>query len=273
MVASIKTVNPENILILGANGMLGHALRRVFTGAQFRGRELDITDEEAVYTCIADLAPEVVINAAAYTDVDGCEDNFGLASAVNGEGPGYIARACRDVGAVLVHYSTDYIFDGSREAYAESDPPHPINAYGRSKLLAEERIVQEMENYRIIRTSWLFGESGRNFVDTIRDLSSRMDQVKVVHDQFGKPTYTLDLAEKTVEIISLEPGIYHLTNDGSCSWFEFAGAFIDNAVPCSSKEFPRKAVRPKYSVLNNTKTMPLRHWREALNDYLAGDMI
>lgn len=273
VVASIKTVNPEKVLIFGANGMLGHALRRVFPGAQFRGRELDITDEEAVYACIADLAPEVVINAAAYTDVDGCEDNFGIASAVNGDGPGYIARACRDVGSVLVHYSTDYIFDGSREAYAESDPPNPINAYGRSKLLGEERIVQEMENYRIIRTSWLFGEDGKNFVDTIRDLSSRMDQVKVVNDQFGKPTYTLDLAEKTQEIISLEPGIYHLTNDGSCSWFEFAEAFIDNAVPCSSAEFPRKAVRPKYSVLNNTKTMSLRHWREALNDYLTGDMI
>jgi dTDP-4-dehydrorhamnose reductase len=273
VVAPIKTVNPEKILILGANGMLGHALRKVFPGALLRGHELDITDEEAVYACISDLAPEVVINAAGYTDVDGCEDHVGIASAVNGEGPGYIARACRDAGAVLVHYSTDYVFDGSRQAYVESDPPNPINAYGRSKLLGEQRIIQGMENYRIIRTSWLFGEHGKNFVDTLRDLSTRMDQVKVVHDQFGKPTYTVDLAEKTADLILCDPGIYHITNDGSCSWFEFAEAFIGNAVPCSSAEFPRKAVRPKYSVLNTTKTTPLRHWREALNDYLTGDMI
>ncbi|MDO8842200.1 MAG: dTDP-4-dehydrorhamnose reductase [Methanocalculus sp.] len=269
--ASIKTVNPEKVLILGANGMLGHALQGVFPEAVLRGHELDITDEEAVYACIADLVPDVVINAAAYTDVDGCEDHVGIASAVNGEGPGYIARACRDAGAVFVHYSTDYIFDGSREEYVESDLPNPVNAYGRSKLLGEQRIIREMKNYRIIRTSWLFGRYGRNFVDTIRDLSTRMDQVKVVHDQFGKPTYTVDLAEKTADLISCESGIYHITNDGSCSWYEFAQAFIGNAVPCSSAEFPRKAVRPRFSVLSNTKTTPLRHWREALSDYLQGD--
>jgi dTDP-4-dehydrorhamnose reductase len=125
-----------------------------------------------------------------------------------------------------------------------------------------------MDDYRIIRTSWLFGKHGKNFVDTVLQLSCQMDRVQVVNDQVGKPTYTVDLAEKTPEIVERESGIYHITNEGTCSWYEFAQAFINNAVPCSSAEFPRTAKRPAYSVLKNTKTLPLRHWKEALADYL-----
>ena len=137
VVAAIKAVSPRKVLILGAYGMLGHDLAAVYPGAVLRGHELDITDERAVSTCIRDLAPDLVVNAAAYTDVDGCEDNQDLAFAVNGEALAYIASACSDVGATLVHYSTDYVFDGSKKEYIESDAPNPINVYGASKLLGE----------------------------------------------------------------------------------------------------------------------------------------
>jgi len=275
VVEAVETVRPQKVLILGAYGMLGHDLQAVFPGATLRGHELDITDERAITACIRDLAPDLVINAAAYTDVDGCEDNREAAFAVNGEALAYIANACQETGAALVHYSTDYVFDGAKEEYVESDPPNPINVYGASKLLGERNIARHMDDYRIIRTSWLFGKHGKNFVDTIIRLSRQMDQVRVVDDQVGRPTYTVDLARKTQAIVSLDPGIYHITNDGCCSWYEFARAIVDNAVPCSSAEFPRKARRPARSVLTNTKTPSLRHWREALADYLKsrGDRI
>ena len=262
VVEEIKT------LILGADGMLGYGLRNVFPDAALRGRDLDITDEALVSTFIQELSPDLVINVAAYTDVDGCEDNRETAFEVNGEAPGYIARACNKMGAVLVHYSTDYIFDGSKEEYVESDAPAPINVYGESKLLGEKNIMEHTDDYRIIRTSWLFGAHGKNFVETVLGLSKEMDTVRVVNDQFGRPTYTADLARKTAEIVGLAPGTYHITNDGVCSWYEFASAVIDNAEPCLSEVFVRRAKRPRYSVLVNTKTSPMRHWRDALGEYL-----
>jgi dTDP-4-dehydrorhamnose reductase len=269
VVAAIKEVISQKILIFGANGMLGHALMEVFPDACLLGHhDVEITDEAAVRKVILQEQPFAVINAAAYTDVDGCEDNQDLADAVNGHAPGYLAAACSETGAILVHYSTDYIFDGSRIDYREDDAPNPISAYGRSKLLGERSIQKYTRNFRIIRTSWLFGHHGKNFVETILALSSQMPKVKVVNDQIGKPTYTVDLARKTPEIISREPGIYHITNDGTCSWYELACAVIPNAVPCSTAEFPRKAKRPNYSVLVNTKTRPLRHWKEAVSEYL-----
>lgn len=232
--------------------------------------DIDISDKVQVIETIKRVGPDVVINAAAYTDVDGCEDedNRELAFNVNGRAPGYIAQACSFVGAKLVHFSTDYVFDGSKKEYVESDLTGPINVYGESKLLGESNIIESIDDYRIIRTSWLFGHHGRNFVETMLKLSGEMDAIKVVNDQFGKPTFTADLAHKTIEIIGLEPGVYHITNEGVCSWYEFALAVIDNVVPCSSDEFVRKAKRPEYSVLINTKTAPMRHWNEALEDYL-----
>ena len=248
--------------------MLGHDLQKVFPDAVSRGRDPDITDEALVSAFIQELNPDLVINAAAYTDVDGCEDNRETALAVNGKALEYIAKACSKVGAVLVHYSTDYIFDGSKEEYVESDAPDPINVYGESKLLGEKNIMEHIGDYRIIRTSWLFGVHGKNFVETMLRLSGEMDAVRVVNDQFGKPTYTADLARKTAEIVGLAPGVYHITNDGVCSWYEFAAAIIDNASPCSSEEFVRRAKRPRYSVLVNTKTSKMRHWGDALKEYL-----
>ena len=268
--AAIKEVNSKKIVIFGATGMLGHALMDVFPDACLLGhQDVEITDAAAVRNVILQERPCAVINAAAYTDVDGCEDHQDLADAVNGHAPGCLAAACSETGAILVHYSTDYIFDGSRMNYREDDTPNPLSAYGRSKLLGEEAIQKHTRNYRIIRTSWLFGSHGKNFVDTILALSHQMPRVKVVNDQTGKPTYTVDLARKTPEIISREPGIYHITNDGVCSWYEFASAFIPNAVPCSTAEFPRRAKRPAFSVLVNSKTTPLRHWSDAVKEYLV----
>ena len=266
MVAAITPL--KKALILGAYGMLGYDLQRVFPHAVFGGHDLDITDAGKVATAIHDMRPELVINAAAYTDVDGCENHRDLAFAVNGDSLVPLSRACRDTDAVLIHYSTDYVFDGTKKSYQEDDVTHPINAYGESKLLGEKNIQENMDDYRIIRTSWLFGKHGKNFVKTMLRFSSEMSQVRVVNDQFGKPTYTADLAQKTADIASFQPGIYHITNDGVCSWYEFARAIIPNVVPCSTAEYPRKAQRPAYSVLANTKTSPMRPWQDALRSYL-----
>ncbi len=265
---SQKKSRAAGVLVLGADGMLGHAFRTILPEANFYGRDLDITQREQIIACFNKLRPASVINCAAYTDVEGCEDHRDYAMLVNGIAPGYLAEACDQIGAVLVHFSTDYVFDGSKQEYREDDHPNPINVYGESKLLGEIRIMDHMDDYRIIRTSWLFGPHGKNFVDTIIDLSANMAQVKVVNDQFGKPTYTIDLAQQISKMICKQPGIYHITNDGICSWYRLALAIIPNAVPCSTEEFPRKAKRPNYSVLINTKTKPLRHWRDALADYL-----
>jgi dTDP-4-dehydrorhamnose reductase len=269
VVETIKEMTHQKTILFGAYGMLGSALQEVFPHAQCIGhRNVDITDEEVIMKLVKREHPGLVINAAAYTDVDGCEDNRAYALAVNGNGPGYIAKACAEVGALLVHFSTDYIFDGTRKEYREDDFPNPINVYGESKLLGEVAVVKNLENYRIVRTSWLFGSHGKNFVDTILTLSRQIPLVRVVNDQVGKPTYTVDLANKLPEIIVHDPGIYHITNDGECSWYEFAREFIPNATPCLSEEFPRKAKRPAHSVLVNTKTPPLRHWKEAVKEYI-----
>ena len=263
VVGTIKT------LIIGASGMLGSDICKAFPEAiRLTHKELDITNKDQVLESIRKIKPDVVLNAAAYTNVDGCEENQKLAVTVNGFGPGYIAEACSIIGAKLVHFSTDYVFDGTKNEYEEHDFPNPINVYGYSKLLGENKIIENIDDYRIIRISWLFGVHGKNFIETMLRLSREVDTVKVVSDQFGKPTYTMDLANKIKEIIELDPGIYHITNEGICSWYVFASAIIDNVIPCTSEEFPRKAKRPRYSVLINTKTEPMRHWKEALKDYL-----
>lgn len=263
VVGEIKT------LILGSGGMLGTELSKAFPDAiKITRSELDITNEDSIRTMIEEIKPDIVINAAAYTNVDGCEEEKELAFDVNGRALEHIAKRCSSAGATLVHYSTDYVFNGSKREYFESDKTDPISVYGQSKLMGEKNIIENMKDYRIIRTSWLFGLHGKNFVETMLKLSKEMDNVKVVNDQFGKPTYAVDLAHKTSEIIKLPPGIYHITNEGTCSWYEFAKAIIGNVVPCSTDEFPRKAKRPKYSVLVNTKTEPMRNWKEALKAYL-----
>ena len=257
-------------LIFGADGMLGSELSLVFKDAiKLNHNQIDITDENKVIDILNKYKPDLVINAAAYTDVDGCEDKKEFAFDVNGNAPGYIAKACSNIGARFIHFSTDYVFDGcSKEGYKENDNLNPINIYGKSKLFGEINIIKNMTDYRIIRTSWLFGRFGKNFVKNILNLSKQREIVKIIDNQVGKPTYAKDLAYKTKEIVGLAPGIYHITNWGVCSWYEFASAFIDNAKPCTSDEFIRKANRPKNSVLVNTKTTPMRCWQDALKEYL-----
>lgn len=282
------------VVILGAKGMLGRDLGRVFYDFApylLDKDELDITDRKGTSALLRHLSPDVVINAAAYTDVDGCETNRELAMGVNGEAPRYIAEAAKEVGAVFAHYSTDYVFDGNKsEGYSEDDEPAlsagkpggPLNFYGESKLAGERAVREAGGSYYIIRTSWLYGINGKNFVETMLRLAEAKDELKVVNDQHGKPTFSLDLARKTRELIEDKKdfGIYHITNEQATTWYDFACEIIKRGLtppkagsdpkvsPCASSEFPRPAKRPQYSILLNTKLPPLRPWQEALAEYL-----
>lgn len=280
------------VLILGKNGMLGQDMQKVFgdTDMVALGQsELDITDQEAVFETFMSIQPDVVINCTGYTYVDNAEEEEELANAVNGYAVGVLARACREIDATLVHFSTDYVFFGNKKGgYNEEDATHPINAYGRSKALGEQLIFDEMESlddvnpregrYFIIRTSWLFGRHGKNFVDTMLELARTKNTLRVVDDQHGKPTYTIDLCEQVKWLITSHEypsGIYHITNEGETTWFHFAKKIFElskirsRVVPCATDEFPRPARRPKHSALNNNQLPKLRPWEEALQDYLA----
>ncbi len=269
------------ILLTGSAGMLGSALREVLARGHevlaLGKSELDITDSKAVEEKIAELKPDVVVNAAAYTAVDACEEQEELATQINGEAVGYLAAACQQSGAKLIHFSTDYVFDGENaKGYAEDAPPNPVNAYGRSKLAGEQAILKSGCEFVIIRTSWLYGPNGKNFVKTMLELGQKQTEVKVVADQTGCPTYTVELAEAVGGLVaSGETGIYHLTNTSSTTWADFATEIFRLAdlnakvMPIKTAEYPRPAARPTCSVLVNTKRPPLRPWQAALAEYLA----
>jgi dTDP-4-dehydrorhamnose reductase len=258
--------------------MLGHDLAEVFKDYSPIIGDIDITDKKEVYQKIALLKPEIVINAAAYTAVDDCQTNKELAMAVNGYALEYLAKACKDCRAILVHYSTDYVFDGKNPSgYKEDDRPGiPVNVYGQSKLLGEELLMKNTDKFYLLRTAWLYGKNGKNFPKTILHLAKERDTLRVVNDQHGSPTYTLDLAKKTKAILeaSMPFGIYHTTNSGHCTWYELAKKVFElskikiKVEPITSKEFPTPAKRPKYSILINTKLPPMRSWEEALKEYL-----
>ena len=224
-----------------------------------------------------EIRPNFVINAAAYTDVDGCESNADLAYAINGDAVKILAKACNLTDSVLVHISTDYVFDGRKDGYGEEDTPNPINIYGKSKHLGERYLTETAKKYYLIRTAWLYGKHGKNFVDTILKLAKSRKELEVVNDQRGSPTYTKDLSAAIRHLIDATPayGIYHLTNDGMCTWFEFACKIIGlkglptNMKAISSDTLKRAARRPACSVLLNTKLPKLRRWESALSDYLS----
>lgn len=266
------------LLILGSNGMLGHALRKEFPEAIAWGSEkLNIADENAVFNKITGASPNIVINAAAYTDVDMAETNRELCFKINAEAVRYLAKACKATDSTLIHISTDYVFNGNKEGYAEADNKSPINIYGESKALAENYIQDILNKFYILRTAWLFGKNGKHFVDTVMKLAKNKDLIEIVNDQKGCPTYASDLAKQIRSIIKEPFGIYHITNSGLCSWYEFAKEIVKidnlkcNVNPTTSGKFPRPAKRPKYSILLNTKTEPLRHWKEALKAYLEDE--
>jgi len=276
------------ILVMGHKGMLGSDLMAVLgrdhevSGVDVG--EFDITSAPNCHRVIGEFNPAVVVNAAAYTDVDGCETNRDACFAVNAEGVLNVALACRDRGAKVVHYSTDYVFDGTKmEPYLEDDPCRPINAYGASKRKGEERLIETVESHVLIRTAWLYGRQGKNFVKAILAKSREEGVLRVVDDQVGSPTCSLDLAQATKVLIELDcRGIYHVTNRGVCSWYQFAQRILEYAQvsgvtvePIKSHELNRKAARPAYSVLSNRKFMDatkktMRPWQVALNDYLTG---
>lgn len=248
------------------------------------GKDIEDFDIGSLGDCrrlIEETEPEVVVNAAAYTDVDGCETDQDKCFRVNAEGVNNIGVACRDRGLKVVHFSTDYIFDGTKgEPYIETDAPNPINTYGQTKLQGEMFLRALSENYLIIRTSWLFGKNGKNFIKAVLD-RAESGKLTVVDDQVGSPTYTVDLAGAVKVLIEGgHSGIFHVTNRGRCSWYEFALKILDAAgkqdvevTPISTGELARKALRPAYSVLSCRKFMTecrrtMRFWLIALSDYL-----
>jgi dTDP-4-dehydrorhamnose reductase len=275
------------ILILGAKGMLGCELRRnleaVHDVTALDSSSCDITSRDACDRAIAECSPDVVVNAAAYTNVDGCETDRERCFRVNAEGVKNIAQACRGRGVLIVHFSTDYVFDGTAGvSYREEDATNPINAYGASKLQGELFLAEYADRWLLIRTSWLYGAHGKNFVAAILTRAATADHLEVVNDQVGSPTFTGDLAWAAGVLIEQgKTGVYHLTNGGRCSWHEFACKIMEYAGkeeipvrPIHSGELKRAAVRPAWSVLSTDKFgrdtgRIMRHWEAALKDYLS----
>ena len=285
----------ERLLITGASGQLGRALagRLRARAVAYAHADLDIADAAAVERCISTERPAVVFNAAAYNLVDDAEDHPEEALRVNGSGPLVLARACRVHDALLVHFSSDYVFPGDgRTPLGEEDAPSPRSIYGKSKLAGERAVVAEAPRHMIVRTSGLFGSrggggKGKNFVDTIRRLALERGTIRVVDDQRMSPTSATDLADKTVELVdrwlaTQAPdllGCYHVTNGGSCSWYEFAREIVRQSAlgaaiePISAAQYGARAPRPAHSVLARRHLARLglddmRPWREALADYL-----
>ena len=271
------------IVITGAKGMLGHDLTKILVNNDlhcFNSKQLDITDENNV-NMIKNIKPDIVINSAAFTNVDACESQYDEAYKVNAEGPKNLAKICKNLNIPLVHISTDYVFKGDKnEPLIENDSVGPNTAYGKTKLAGEKYIQETLDKYFIIRTAWLYGHNGANFVETMLNLSQNNNELNVVNDQIGTPTYTLDLAYAISNLIKTNKyGIYHITNSGYCSWYEFAKEIFKlskiniKVNPVKTEEFPRPAPRPKYSVLSNQKLIdngfkPLRNYKEALKEYI-----
>ena len=283
-----------NILVTGANGQLGNEMRIVSKGGSdcyiFTDvEELDITNYEAISKCVRYNDIKVVVNCAAYTNVDKAEDDEITAELLNAQAVEYMAKVCKDNDATLIHISTDYVFGGNdgNTPRTENEAVNPTGVYGRTKLHGEQAIEKIGCKHIIIRTAWLYSEFGNNFVKTMRRLTAEKDTLKVVFDQVGTPTYALDLA-KTIEIfikklktvnyqLSIVNSIYNYSNEGVISWYDFAKEICElsgnvcDIQPCHSNEFPSKVKRPSYSVLDKTKiknklNITIPHWKESLKN-------
>lgn len=281
----------KRIALIGANGMLAAAIKKhAPVGCQINEYDLpdfDLTDRTQVIA-LQDDAPEIILNCAAYTDVDGCEKNHELAMQVNGVGVGFLAELAQRLGAILVHISTDFVFDGNKKSpYLEDDKPNPLSVYGQSKLRGEQAIQQSgLKKYFIVRTSWLYGAGGKNFVETMIRLAKERTELSVVDDQRGAPTWTEDLAQIVFALLQTDKyGLYHFSNDGECSWYGFAREIfeqvgkseslkVENLIPIPTAGYPLPAERPRYSVLSKDKivqatkiTIPT--WQQSLESYLS----
>ena len=279
------------ILIIGANGMLGQDLIKVYQEdsnnevTAWDLQDIDITDRKQVFTKIKKVDPDFVINAAAYNAVDKAEEDEGkkMAMAVNADGPANLAEVCQEIGATFATYSSDYVFRGDKkEGYKEDDTPNPISNYGLSKWEGEKKVQAIGGDFYIIRTSKLFGQEGvgenvkKSFITIMQELSQKMPELKVVDEEMSCFTYTIDLASATRFLLegNFKPGIYHIVNSNPCTWygcaqtlFEILGKKI-NLKPVPASDFPRPAKRPQYSVLLNTKLPVIRPFSEALKDFL-----
>ena len=267
----------NKILVTGANGQLGNEIRNLLPDAIFTDADiLDITNEKAVNDFVKENNIGTIINCAAYTAVDKAEDDAELAKKVNEDGPKNLAKT----GCIIIHISTDYVFDGSNcRPYTADDATNPVSVYGKTKLTGEQKIAEYAKVYAIIRTAWLYSSYGNNFVKTMRRLGGERETLNVVCDQVGTPTYAKDLAVAIVEILPQlnkeNSGIYHFSNEGACSWYDFAVEIMNlsnlncKVLPILSKDYPTKAVRPFYSVLDKSKlkktfNIEIPHWKESL---------
>jgi dTDP-4-dehydrorhamnose reductase len=273
------------VIVTGASGLLGTELVKVIEQRHevigLDHHQLDITDYNKCEQLISSIHPDVIIHCAAYTFVDHAETEQDKAYLINANGTRNIAQIAEHIGAKMCYISTDYVFDGNCTIpYTEQDRTNPRTIYGKTKRDGELFIQTICSDYYIVRTSWMFGIHGNNFVMTMLNLAKNKDIIQVVDDQFGSPTYSLDLSYFLLQLIETDKyGIYHVTNSGSCSWYEFATAIFEESnkltkvVSCSTSDFPRPAPRPQYSVLDNMSIRAngfteLRHWREALIDFL-----
>lgn len=287
---------PKTILVIGASGQVGSELLRTLlplgkvVAADFRHPEIpiDLSDHVSIRDVVHHVAPDVIVNAAAYTAVDKAESEAEQAMAINGVAPGILAEEAKARDALLVHYSTDYVFNGKHDApYTEDDVTDPRSVYGETKLAGDQNIAQVGASHLIFRTSWVYGLYGKNFLLTMQRLAAERDELRIVSDQIGAPTWSRQIAETTAQALAqvFSPrvnaeladvsGIYNLTCGGECSWFDFAKAIVEASghetrmVPIKTEEYPTPARRPPYSVLDNQKlvdTFGLRmpHWRDAL---------
>ena len=278
----------KKILVTGANGQLGSELRVLSVNSNHEFlftdvAELDITNREAVDNYVSEHGAEIIVNCAAYTNVDKAEDDTEMADNINHLAVKNLAEVSAKYKLILIHISTDYVFDGSKNTpYLETDPTAPLGVYGRTKLAGEKAVTDSGCDYLIIRTSWLYSSFGNNFVKTMRRLTAEKDSLKVVFDQVGTPTYAADLASAILEIIETgkyksNSGIYHFSNEGVCSWYDFAieirnlSGNLCDIQPCHSDEFPSKVKRPNFSVLDKTKIketfgLKIPYWKVSLRE-------
>ncbi len=274
------------VLVTGVTGQLGFDVmreleRRDIVAKGTTRQEFPLTDAQAMRKCMEDFMPDAVIHCAAYTAVDQAEDEPKTAMAVNGKSTAYVAELCREFHAKLIYISTDYVFPGDGDEPYEPDAPKgPQNAYGRSKLAGEQAVQEIMDRYFIVRISWVFGIHGKNFIRTMLRLSESHDELRVVDDQFGSPTYTMDLARLLADMVETEKyGVYHATNEGTCSWAELAAETFrqygrrTKVIPVPSSAYPTKARRPHNSrlskkCLDDAGFQRLPNWKDAVGRYL-----
>lgn len=283
----------KTILVTGANGQLGNSLRLLadrYAGFNFLFTDvdtLDITDPAAVKAMVKDNQVNYIINCAAYTAVDKAEDDEALCRRINTYAVGVLGEAAREAGARMIHVSTDYVFSGTSYCpYKETDDTRPLSVYGRTKLAGEETLQEVCPDAVIIRTAWLYSEYGNNIVKTVLRLGKERDELRFVFDQVGSPTYAGDLAAAILSVVAagekdaFVPGIYHFSNEGVCSWYDFTVKILEIAgidcrvFPIETKDYPTKAVRPPYSVLNKSKIkdtygVAIPHWESSLRICMA----